>query len=239
MNLPKPSQVHEQAHTAIDLLGIDHVALAVADVGAMAAFLCDHVGMQELGRSGDATVVGADGGGASLRLIAAEGPREPGALGRVVLRVRDLRRAAASLPADIEVREEGFDMLTFEGPEGLGLGFALVAGGGIEHDLDYVILRVADPADTRMALAEFGCVPRGDALHVTDKRIVLEELPSSTDRPLLDHIAVRVESIEPVAAQVQARGAEHGGLVADDTYAVDLRGAARIRLDFLARPPGR
>ena len=35
---------------ASDLLGLDHVAPAVADVGAMQVFLGDHLGMHELAR---------------------------------------------------------------------------------------------------------------------------------------------------------------------------------------------
>ena len=227
--------MHPRSHTAIDLLALDHVALCVADAVAMAAFLCEHVGMQELGRSGDALVVGAGDHGASIRLLAGEGPREPGALRRLVLRVADLRRATALLPGDVEVREEAPDLVTFEGPEGLGLGFALVAGGGIDYDLDHIVLRVADPEDARVALAQFGCVPRGESLHVADKRIVLEELPSWSDRPLLGHIAVRVESIEPVASQAQAQGAELGEATADGTFSVVLPGPERLSLRFVAR----
>ena len=230
---PRASQVHPQAHEAIDLLALDHVALAVADPGAMGAFLRECAGMQELGRSGDALVVGPGDHGASIRLFAAEGPREPGALVRLVLRVADLKRATAALPGDVEVREEAPDLVTFEGPEGLGLGFALVAGGAIDYDLDHVVLRTADPEDTRIALAEFGCVPRGEALHIADKRIVLEELPAFTDRPLLDHIAVRVQSIEPVAAQAQARGAELGEARTADAFSVVLPGPEQISLHFV------
>ena len=230
---PRPSDVHPQAHEAVDLLALDHVALAVADLGAMAAFLRDCARMQELGHSGDALILGAGDHGASIWLLPAEGPREPGALTRLVLRVADLKRAAAALPGHVDVREEAPDLLTFEGPEGLGLGFALVAGGGIDYDLDHVVLRAADPEDMRIALAQFGCVPRGDALHIADKRIVLEELPAFAERPLLDHIAVRVESIEPVAAQAQASGAELGEARGDDTFSVVLPGPERISLHFV------
>lgn len=227
--------IHSQAHSAIDLLALDHVALCVADPGAMAAFLSDHLGMQELGVGGDAVRVGAGARAAQLRLIPAEGPREAGALGRLVLRVGDLQRAVAALPAETDVREDGPDLVTFEGPEGLGLGFALVTGGGIDYDLDHVILRVADPEETRAALAELGCVPRGDALHVADKHIALEELPGWTDRPLLDHIAVRVESIEPISAQARRRGLDVDEDPPDDAFTIVLPGPERLRLDFVER----
>lgn len=233
-----PGQTHSQAHTAVDLLALDHVALAVADADAMAAFLCDHVGMQELGRSADGVLVGADARATKLILIPVEGTREPAALARLVLRVADLQRAVASLPPEMEVQEDGPDIVTFEGPEGLGLGFTLVAGGGIDYDLDHVLLRVADAEETRIALAELGCVPRGEALHIADKRIVLEELPAWSDNPLLDHIAARVGSIEAVAAQARGRGLELGERRADDTYTIVLPGPERIRFDFVEQAPG-
>ncbi|MBW3654211.1 MAG: TetR family transcriptional regulator, partial [Actinobacteria bacterium] len=143
-----PAETAAQAHTAIDLLALDHVALALADPGAMAAFLCDHIGMRELARSADGVLVGADPRAAKLRLLPAQGPREPAALARLVLRVADLEHAVASLPPGIELEEDGPDLIAFEGPEGLGLGFTLVAGGAIDYDLDHVVLRVADPQET-------------------------------------------------------------------------------------------
>ena len=228
-----PAHVHPQAHTATDLLALDHVALAVADAGAMTAFLCDYVGMQELGQSADGLLIGADPRAAKLCLIASEGPREPAALGRLVLRVADLQAAAASLPSDTDVREKRPDLITFEGPEGLGLGFTLVAGGGIDHDIDHVVLRVADPEETRSALAEVGCVPRGEALHIADKHIALEDLPGWSERPLLDHIAIRVESTQAIANQARQRDLQIDESAQDDTLAIVLPGLEQIRLNFV------
>lgn len=224
-------QVHYDEHTAVDLLALDHVALAVADPGAVAAFLTDHLGMHEIGRTADCIRVAADDRAAHLRLYGAEGPREAGALGRIVLRVADLQRAAASLPGDVEFQEREPDLVAFEGPEGLGLGLTMVAGGGIDYDLDHVVLRVADTEETRIALAELGCVPRGDQLHIADKGIVLEEMPGWTERPLLDHLAVRVESVEPTAAQARRRGLDIDE--SGDAFSIVLPGVERIRLDFV------
>ena len=185
----------------------------------------------------DGTVVGADDRGTTLRLIAADGPREPGALGRLVFRVADLRAAAASLPPDAEVQGDGFETLDFTGPEGLRLGFTFVAGGGIDHDLDHVALRVFDAEETRVALAEVGCVPRGEMLHVADKGVRLEERPAASDRPLLDHIAVRVASLDAIAEQARQRGLEIHDGAGDDAFAIVLPGPERIRLHFVEQPP--
>lgn len=219
--------------SGIELLGLDHLALSVDDPGALASFLCDHVGMRELGLDGGSVIVGPDGGGAKLSLFAADGPREPAALHRVILRVADLQRALASLPAGADIQQQGPHGIAFAGPGGLGLGFTPMAGSEIDYDVAHVILRVADPAETGTALAELGCVPRGETLHVGDTRITLEELPAWSDRPLLDHIAVHARSVQAVAAQARRRGRELDGHAADGAVTVVLPGAERIRMEFV------
>ena len=177
-----PMTIHRQSHTAVDLLGLDHVALALEDPEAMAAYLCEYVGMQELARGDGTIVVGAAGErGARLELLQADGPREPGALARLVLRVSDLRRAAAALPEGTEVDDDDPEFVRFTAPEGLRIDFSWMIAGIIDYDLDDVVLHVADSEDVRVALSEVGCVPRGDALHIGDKGITLEEL-SRPDR---------------------------------------------------------
>ena len=233
MALGDSSEVHYQEHTAVDLLGLDHVALSVADPGAMAAFLCDHLGMREVARTGDCMRVGAGDGATDVTLGPVDGPREPGALGRLVLRVGNLQQAVARLPSDVEVEEDAPDLVTFEGPEGLRLGFAMMAGGGIDYDVDAVVLHVADPEETRVALAELGGVPRGESLHVADKHITLEELPGFTDRPLLDHIALRVGSVETIATQARRRGLQIDEGSPDEGFRIVLPGAEQIRLYFV------
>lgn len=221
--------------TETELLAIDHVALSVADPGAMEAFLCDFVGMQELGRTGDGVLVGADAHSVKLRLLAADGPREPAALARLALRVADAQAAAASLPAENEVQESGPDLVAFDGPEGLGLAFTSVAGGGIDRDVDHLVLRVAEPDETRIALAELGFVPRGDTLHVGDTRILLEELPAWSERPLLHQIAVRVRSTAAIAARARTRGLQVVEPQTDGGLTLTLPGLEQIRLEFVTR----
>jgi catechol 2,3-dioxygenase-like lactoylglutathione lyase family enzyme len=230
----EPMLVHH-VRTGSDLLALDHVALAVADPAAMAAFLCDHVGMHELGCDPEGTVLGAAPGAATLTLAAAPGPREPGALGRLVLRVPDVERAIAALPAGTEVAGDRFERAEFEGPEGLGIGFTVVAGGGIDYDLDHVVLRVGDPEGTRVALAELGFVPRARALHIADKYVTLAASPTATERPLLGHLGVRVESVEAVAELASARGLAIEADGAPDALTVVLAGPEALRVRFVER----
>lgn len=112
-----------------------------------------------------------------------------------------------------------------------------MAGGGIDYDLDHVVLRVSDPEQTRAALAEVGFVPRGQSLHVADKHVALVESSAWTERPLLDHIAVRVDSVEAVAAHARERGLEIDERVAHDTLAIVLPGREQIRLHFVKQKP--
>ena len=228
----EPLSVH-QVSTGVDLLALTGVGLAVSDPGATAAFLCDHVGMRELDRAPGRVFVGAGGRAATLTLFAAEGPREPGALRRLVLRVANVERAVAALPTETAVEGDQLERATFHGPEGIGLGFTLVAGGGIDYDLDHVLLRISDPEQTRVALTQAGCVPRARALHIADKYISLAGEPGATPRPLLDHIAVRVESVEAVAAKARERGLEIDERGGDDAFAIVLPGPEQIRLRFI------
>src|SRR5207247_6565431 len=69
--------------------GVQTCALPIS----LAAFLCDHLGMHEIDRTGRFTLVGADARRGKITLFDAEGPRRQGALARVVLRVNDLAAA--------------------------------------------------------------------------------------------------------------------------------------------------
>src|SRR2546423_9854520 len=119
---------------------LDHVALWVADRDALAGFLCGHLGMHEIERSDAFTLVGADARRGKLTLFAAEGPREPGVLERVVLAVSDLEGALLELPDGVVVRRRSHDLATFDGPQGLGPGLARGDEPQVEYDIHHVAL---------------------------------------------------------------------------------------------------
>jgi hypothetical protein len=203
----------------------------------MAAFLCAHVGMRELMREGDVVVVGAGPGAAALSLVRGDGPRDSGALERLVLRVPDVERAVAALPAGTAVKGDRFELASFEGPEGLGIGFTLVAGGATAYDLDRVVLRVSNLEETRIALAKAGCVPRAMSLHVADKSITLHDGAGATPQPLLGHIGLRVESVSAVAALARERGLEIDEWTPEGAFGVVLPGPEQIRLRYVGQAP--
>ena len=214
------------------LLVLDHVALSVQDPAAMQAFLCDHAGLQELGRGTQIVLGGSDARAAKLSLVPALGPREPAALGRLMLAVADPEQAATALPAGTEVQRHGREGISFDAPEGLRLGFALMTAVQTSHDIAHLLLRVADPDETASALAALGFVRRDGALHAGGARIEFEELPAWSDRPLLDHIGVRAASVDAVVAQARAHSFEIDERAADCAVAIVLPGPERITFDF-------
>ena len=218
---------------------LDHVALWVADRDAIAALAIDHLGMHEIERTDTFTLVGADARRGKLTLFDAEGPREPGVLERVVLRVSDLDAALAGVPDDLGVERVSDDLAIFAGPEGLGLGLAR-ADTDLEYDLDHVVLRVPDPAATARELGRMGFAADGDGrLAVADKHVRLERGDvREGSRPLLNHLALLVDSAEEVQT-----AAERDGLAVDEvkdaanTLAVFLWGPDRIRIEYVEHKP--
>jgi catechol 2,3-dioxygenase-like lactoylglutathione lyase family enzyme len=230
--MPQPG-----AETSTELLAIDHVALRVPDPSEVARFLCDHLGMESSESDDGFTVVGAPAGRSRLFLFEADAPSEPGALQRIVLRVSDLERALSLLPSGLEVDEPEPELAVFQAPHGLELGLTRVLGGGVGYDLDHIVLRVMDPDETTIALAELGFVPRGGGLHVGDKLVRLRPgIRSAGEHELLGHIGVLVDSIEPVKGQALRAGLEFDELtLTPNKLGVYVRGPERIRVEYSER----
>jgi catechol 2,3-dioxygenase-like lactoylglutathione lyase family enzyme len=216
---------------------LDHVALWVAERGGLAAFLCDHLGMHVIESSDEFTLVGVDALQGKLTLFASDGPRDPGVLDRVALRVSDLDEAVARLPRGVEVERVDGEA-TFSAPGGLRLG--LVRADGLDYDLDRVVLRVPDPDRAADELSELGFARRDGALEVSGRTVVLEPGDRlEPERPLLNHLALLVESASELRAEVERRGIAVEKVVdAPNTYAVFLRGPAGILIEYVEHKPG-
>jgi len=223
--------------TAIAPTALDHVALWVADRDAIASLACGHLGMHEIERTDTFTLVGADARRGKLTLFDAEGPRDPGVLERVVLRVNDLDAALGALPDGLAVRRRG-EMATFEGPEGLGLGLVR-ARTDLDYDLDHVVLRVPDPDATAAALDAFGFDRHDGRLAVADKHLRLEKADAREgEQPLLNHLALLVDSADAVERAAREQGIEIDDIKdAANTLAVFLRGPDRIRIEYVEHKP--
>jgi catechol 2,3-dioxygenase-like lactoylglutathione lyase family enzyme len=213
---------------------LDHVALWVADRDAIADLACDHLGMHVIERTDKFTLVGADARRFKLTLFTAEGPREPGALVAVILRVNDLEAALAALPGDLELERRDDGVVLFGAPEGLTLGL-VERETDLDYDLDHVVLRVEDPEASAQAMAELGFERDGRRLSVAGSWITLEDggVPEG-ERPLLNHVAVLVDSAEAVEREVRGSGAEVADVVdAANTLAVFVWTPSRIKLEYV------
>src|SRR3954463_14129278 len=120
---------------------LDHVALWVDEREPLAAFLCDHLGMHVIEETDDFTLVGIDAKLGKLTLFDADGPRQRGALERVVLRGSDVGAALQALPFEAAPRSDGGG--AFGAPAGLPLGIVEVEGR--DYALAHVVLSLEDP----------------------------------------------------------------------------------------------
>ena len=202
---------------------LDHVALWVAGRDRIAQFATEQLGMHVIERTERFTLIGADARRGKLTLFDAEGPRERGVLGRIGLRVSSLGG-----------REPLVDL-------GEGLEVVLVeAETDVEFDLDHVGLVSADPVRAAAAWEEFG-FERVSETKVEVGGAFLELLagePKATQRPLLNHVGVLVDSVEEHVAGAEERGIEIDDVVdAPNTLAVFVWGPDRVKLEYVEHKP--
>jgi catechol 2,3-dioxygenase-like lactoylglutathione lyase family enzyme len=216
----------------------DHVALWVSQRDAIARFLCDHLGMHEIEKTDAFTLVGAAARRGKITLFDADGPREHGALTRIVLRVSNLGVALAKLPSDVVVEREG-GVAGFTGPEGLRLGLT-ERDTDLEYDLDHVVLSVPDPDGATGGFEELGFERRNGALAVKDKELRLIGGGSGEpERPLLNHVALLVDSADEVEAEARERGIEIAEVKdAENTRAVFVWGPDSVKVEYVEHKPG-
>jgi catechol 2,3-dioxygenase-like lactoylglutathione lyase family enzyme len=219
---------------------LDHVALWVEDRDAIAEFATSHLGMHVIERTERFTLVGSDARRGKLTLFVAEGPRERGALKHVALRVSDLESALAALPEELAVeRLDG--AAYFDLSEGLRLG--LVEGTpSVEYDLDHVALFSADPTRTSDRYLPLGfertdgSVPRVEAGGAFIE--FHEGEPGDPERPLLNHLAMLVDSADEWKATAEDLGVEVADVVdAPNTYAVFVWAPERVKLEYVEHKP--
>ena len=207
---------------------LDHVALWVADRDRIADFLTERVGMHVIERTDKFTLVGSDARRGKLTLFAEEGPRERGALKHVALRVSDLDGALEPLE-DVDVVREGGGVY-FDVGEGLRLG--LVEGEtDVDYDLDHVALFSASPEETAKTYEQFGFVPEdGTRVEVGGALVEFHEgEPGDPEKPLLNHLAVLVDSADETLEEAKQAGMDVADVVdAPNTLAVFVWGPEQI-----------
>src|SRR5438552_8443254 len=156
---------------------LDHVAFWVADRDAIAATLERRLGVHTIDRQESFTLLGADARRFKLTLFDAEGPREPGAFVQVALRVN-------ALPSPLE----------FDAGEGVRIRL-VEAPTEVDYDLDHVALLARDPRATAAEYERYGFRQADTRAEVGGAWIELHPgEPGAAERPLLNHLAVLVDS---------------------------------------------
>jgi Glyoxalase/Bleomycin resistance protein/Dioxygenase superfamily len=207
---------------------LDHVAVWVSDRDRIAEFLVERLGMHVIERTDAFTLVGTDARRGKLTLFAADGPRERGALKHVGLRVSSVSGDAG--PWDV----------------GEGLELRLVeAETDVEHDLDHVAVFSRDPAATAAEYVRYGFAPaepgRGGEPRVEVGGAHVEfhrGEPGDPERPLLNHLAVLVDSADEHRSDAEELGIEVADFVdAPNTVAVFVWLPDRVKLEYVEHKP--
>ena len=220
---------------------LDHVALWVADRDRISDFATRYLGMHVIERTDKFTLVGADARRGKLTLFAEDGPRDRGALKHIALRVRSLD----SIPDELAAKaEECPDGLYVDVAEGLRIGI-VEAETDLDFDLDHVALYSSAPEETASEYIGLGFNPVSPGLseaprvevggaYVEFHRGEIGE----TERPLLNHLAVLVDSAEEHIAAANELGIEVADVVdAANTYAVFLWGPDRVKVEYVEHKP--
>jgi catechol 2,3-dioxygenase-like lactoylglutathione lyase family enzyme len=224
---------------------LDHVAYWVADRDAVADFATTHLGMHVIDRTERFTLIGSNARRGKLTLFDAEGPRERGALEHVALRVSDLDAALDALPDDLQVERPREGEAYFDvGSEAVRLGL-VEAPTDVDYDLDHVALFSADPEQTAGEYASLGfraAAPGGSGCPRVEVGGAYVEFhpgsPGAPERPLLNHLAVLVDSADEHIAAANDLGIEIDDIVdAANTYAVFLWGPEHVRVEYVEHKP--
>jgi catechol 2,3-dioxygenase-like lactoylglutathione lyase family enzyme len=210
---------------------LDHVAFWVTERAAIARYLERHLGMHVITEEPNFSLMGSDARRGKLTLFDADGPREAGALDHVALRVSDLAAARAKLP---EGTPDVFEV-------GDGIRLTLVeAPTDVEYDLDHVTLVTDDPEQTADAYERYGFEAAGPGRVEVGGAFVefRQGDPAATERPLLNHLAVLVDSADEVIGDAGELGIEVESVVdAANTYAAFLWGPDRVRIEYVEHKP--
>jgi catechol 2,3-dioxygenase-like lactoylglutathione lyase family enzyme len=214
---------------------LDHVAFWVADRDTIVERATRHLGVHVIERADTFTLIGSDARRGKLTLFDAEGPREPRPFKHVGLRVNDLAAAQRRLPDGSDgslALGEGIEVRLVEAPT------------EADYDLDHVALYTPSPESTAKEYLRYGfdeaepagAVPR---VEVGGAYVELYEGdPGESERPLLNHLAVLVDSAEEHRQDAEDAGLDVERFVdAANTLAVFIWGPDRVRIEYVEHKP--
>ena len=206
---------------------LDHIALWLADRDAVADALLEQFDMHVIERTDLFTLIGYDARRGKLTLFEAEGPRERGALKHIALRVTSIDgRAVVEAGEDVEVR-------------------LVEAETDSEYDLDHVALFSTDPEATAREYERYGfnaVEPSTDGHPRVEVGGAFVEFhpgdPGEPERPLLNHLAVLVDSAEEHRNEAERAGIEVADYVdAANTLAVFVWLPEHVKLEYVEHKP--
>jgi len=206
---------------------LDHVAFWLADREPIAELVTTKLPLHVIDRQDNFTLVGADARRGKLTFFDAEGPREQGAFKHVALRVSKLPEGETELALS-----EGVTVKLVEAPT------------DSEYDLDHVALYSADPAATAEEYGRFGfdaAAPSPDGHPRVEVGGAYVEFhpgqPGDPDKPLLNHLAVLVDSVDEHIAEAEDMGVVDNIVDAANTRAVFVWGPERVRIEYVEHKP--
>jgi catechol 2,3-dioxygenase-like lactoylglutathione lyase family enzyme len=200
---------------------LDHVAYWVTNRDEVADFVTSRLGMHVIDRTDTFTLVGSNARRGKLTLFEAEGPRERGALKHVGLRVSRLPDETSFEIGDVRIE-------------------LVEAPTDVEFDLDHVALYSKTPEETAEAYTRFGFSRVGERrVEVGGAYVEFHDGdPGAPEKPLLNHLAVLVESADESIASANDLGIEIDNIVdAANTYAVFVWGPEHVRIEYVEHKP--
>jgi catechol 2,3-dioxygenase-like lactoylglutathione lyase family enzyme len=204
---------------------LDHVAYWLPNRDEVADFCVARLGMHVIDRTDAFTLIGSNARRGKLTLFEAEAPRERGALAHVALRVSSLDAA-------------GLDESSFR--VGDVVLEVVEAPTDVDFDLDHVALYSRNPEQTAAEYLRLGFSPAGPArVEVGGAYVEFHEGdPGAPEQPLLNHLAVLVDSADEHIQNAKDLGIEIDNIVdAANTYAVFLRGPEHVRIEYVEHKP--
>jgi catechol 2,3-dioxygenase-like lactoylglutathione lyase family enzyme len=207
---------------------LDHIALWLADRDAAVDALLGRFDMHVIDRTDRFTLIGHDARRGKLTLFDADGPRERGALKHVALRVSSLDGTPAAVDAG-----EGLEVRLVE------------AETDSEYDLDHVAVFSTDPEATAREYERYGfgaAEPSADGHPRVEVGGAYVEFhpgePGDPERPLLNHLAVLVDSAEEHKTEAERAGIEVADYVdAANTLAVFVWLPEHVKLEYVEHKP--
>jgi hypothetical protein len=113
-----------------------------------------------------------------------------------------------------------------------------------EYDLDHVALYSVDPAQTAEAYERFGfdsAVPSPDGRPRVQVGGAYVEFhpgePGDPEKPLLNHLAVLVDSVDEHIVEAEEMGVVDNVVDAANTRAVFVWGPERVRIEYVEHKP--